>query len=449
MAYDAREGIYLPKFGNYILSGLESGQKLAANQQAMQQQGRLGALAPKIAAGDKNAINQALMIDPSGKLFEGAYKIGQPQPAFEGTSIDAQAAQTQYQRYIQSGLSPAEAKYRAINDIRTTKQTQYVDELGRVQTQTGMALPDPMAALSQAKTEDEYIKTGASVLSNTPPEQRPQVWSAVRQGMIENNYEKPEDVPEEYSQEVEDSMLQFLAPNQDQGNVQAPIAQAERAKEAAKLGQQTAKEIYDESAAASEQIDSLQQVYDVYRSGFEGGVLSPAKFNVIQGKQAVGKPLTPEEQKFASDYAQLEAMASFNVAKSIKPIFGGNISDGEREFAINLQSQPFNLPEQAAWKAAVQEAGALQKIRKAQFLDQWVKANGAPEAKNADGESFSTVFGKYVDQNPIFTPVFIAERGIPVPLGRNAEQVFDSLPIGAKFINPKDGRVLTKNKERQ
>lgn len=449
MVYDARQGLYLPQFGNAILSGLESGQKLAANREAVQQKQQLGKLAPQIAAGDKGAINQALTIDPSGKSFEGAYKMGQPQPAFEGTSIDAQAAQTQYQRYVQSGLSPAEAKYRAINDIRTTKQTQFVDELGRVQTTRGQALPDPMAALSQAKTEDEYVKTGASVLANTSPEQRPQVWSAVRQGMIDNNYEKPEDVPEEYNQEVEDSMLQFLMPNQDQGNVQAPVAQAERAKEAAKLGQHTAKEIYDEATAASEQIGGLQQVYDVYQSGFEGGVLSPAKFNVIQGKQAAGKPLTPEEQKFASDYAQLEAIASFNVAKSIKPIFGGNISDGERDFAINLQSQPFNLPEQAAWKAAVQEAGSLQKIRKAQFLDQWIKANGAPEAKNADGQSFSAAFSKYVDQNPIFTPAFIAERGVPVPLGKNAEQTFDSLPIGAKFINPKDGRVLTKSKERQ
>jgi len=79
MAYDARTGLYLPQFGAAVTGGLQAGQDLRkgalnieAARRAQEQKAALGALAPRIAAGEQAAVNQALQIDPTGAGFKGA-----------------------------------------------------------------------------------------------------------------------------------------------------------------------------------------------------------------------------------------------------------------------------------------------------------------------------------------------------------------------------------------
>lgn len=94
--------------------------------------------------GDMNALGKYAAYDPEKagnllKVYQAASGGGE---AFEGNSMDAQAANIQYRRYLKAGLSPEEAKIKAINDIRTTRQSMYVDASGRLVPQTGQPLPD-------------------------------------------------------------------------------------------------------------------------------------------------------------------------------------------------------------------------------------------------------------------------------------------------------------------
>lgn len=208
MAYDARSALYLPQFGTAVKSGLSAGQELMQKKREMEmaqaQRAALGQLAPQLMAGDQQAMTSALQAGISPNALSKISALGGSGFApFRGDSMDAQAANLQYERYIQAGYSPQDARISALNDTYTRKETTFVNPLtGLVETRTGRPLPD-VSRLASSKTEEEYLANGASILGNTPPDQKQQVYNEFRQGLVNRGYEKPEDVPERYTPEIE------------------------------------------------------------------------------------------------------------------------------------------------------------------------------------------------------------------------------------------------------
>lgn len=393
-----------------------------------------------LGSGDRQRLNEiaALDIDRATRLQQ--LQSGGTASPFKGTSRFSQLGNIAYQDKIAQGMSSRQAMREAANEASAVVGAQ-TDPRGYMVP--GMGLP------SEKPTYDTILQKMEA--AETPEEE--QLYMGQIQQMAREEGIDPDTVPEMAADGIDQYLqgrpqtppffpeTQTFA-RQDASDVMSPVAKAKRAEAAAKKGVEARATMREEATAASDQVENFKQIYDIYEGGFKGGLLAGLNFKKIELKRAAGETLNPEEQMFATNYSRIKSLSNINVAKSIKPIFGGNISDGEREFAIALQSQPMDIAEQAISKAAVQEAGALQKIRKNQAADAWEERYGAIEAKNEKGESFEAFYSKYAKKNPIMTPVFLAERGVPVPVKSKA--VFESLPIGAKYINPSDGKIYEK-----
>ena len=152
MVFDAREGLYLPQFGNAVLGGVKAGQEVRKgiledyltrkkiNQQekveGLQQQ-YLGATDD---AEKQNILGQIAVYNP--EHAKGIASIGSLGNPFEGTSIEAQKANLQYQRYRAAGYSDGDSRIRAINDAASTNAQHWTDAGGNRVTLGGIPLPD-------------------------------------------------------------------------------------------------------------------------------------------------------------------------------------------------------------------------------------------------------------------------------------------------------------------
>lgn len=213
--YDASRRAALPQFGKAITSGLQTGQKLrqgvlaeqAAKQQA-QQQGQQRAALGDYLGGEEG---QMATLGVPMQDITAASQFGSPLAQFKGSSLDIHALNEQTRYNIENlGMNQPDARRKAINDIRTTKQTSFIDPYtGTVQTRTGLALPDA-TSLREAKNEEDYMRAGIDYLAATPPDQKQEAWDKFASGIVDNKYEKREDVPTEYSPEYEDKMKEGL-----------------------------------------------------------------------------------------------------------------------------------------------------------------------------------------------------------------------------------------------
>lgn len=121
-------------FAQAILGGVQAGQQLRAGaleeyatRNKLQQQGQLQQLQQKYlgATDDKEKqglLQQMAVYNP--EHAKGIASIGMlGVNPFEGNSMEAQAANIQYQRRLAAGEDPSSAKLNAINDVRTTNVT--------------------------------------------------------------------------------------------------------------------------------------------------------------------------------------------------------------------------------------------------------------------------------------------------------------------------------------
>lgn len=206
-------------------------------------------------------------------------------------------------------------------------------------------------------------------------------------------------------------------------------------------------QIQTDAANAAKNLDGYKNVYSIFNSGFKGGATAPYSYAALQTKQAAGIPLTPEEQQYANDYTTLKKMSDIGTGSNIKDMFQ-RVTNFELGFAKNLQAQPNDMPTSAVITAAIREAADRQKMLKNDLKDQWVNQYGSLASKSPSGQDFSSALTQQLDNHPLLTPSFMAERGVTVPIrpfGKmTSEDVMKSLPIGATFINPKDGQKYTK-----
>lgn len=451
--------------GNYY-KGQSDQQSFEADKQKIERENLLQNLSKEYLAGnngDSNILSKIAAIDPA--KANALQKYNSPSALIGGDSLDNQQANARAQQYMAAGKSPEEATRLAIADIQQSKQTFGTDVEGNVTAVPSRApLPDIGALVKNATDEQlqSLIKVNnyAEEIKSAPADKKEEAY-AKQLSLAEKNGEDVSGFPKTYAEgkdEIE-QILEFgsFAEKEfeerknavgERGAADIPKAKVKRAEEEAALGAKLQDEIQKEGIDAAASLEGFQKVYDIYNSGFDGGMSAPLKFKAIEAQVALGKELSAEDRLFSQQYSTLKSMADFQVAKSIKVIFGGNISDGEREFAINLQSQPYNIPEMAVAKAAVQEAGALQRLRKNDYAAAWKSKHGGLEKQNDKGESFASFYAKFTKENPIMTPAFIASKGVPVAITKfnnmSVEDVFESLPIGAKFYNPADGRLLTK-----
>lgn len=200
---------------NYALSGLKTGMQMrkgalaeqAAKQQAQQQQQQQAALGDYLGGREGELAGLGVPM----KDISAASQFGSPSAQFKGSSLDIHALNEQTRYNIEElGMNQSDARRKAINDIRTTKQTSFIDPYtGTVQTRTGLALPDS-APLREAKSEEDYMRAGLNYLESVPPEQKQEAWAEFVNGMVNKKYEKREDVPEEYRPEYEAQMKEGL-----------------------------------------------------------------------------------------------------------------------------------------------------------------------------------------------------------------------------------------------
>lgn len=373
---------------------------------------------------------------------------------YSGDGFQNQLANVQMRAYIEAGYDPNEAARLAGSDVMKMKKEVYTDAMGNTRMVQSDALPEI------APREMELI----TEVATAPEKDRPAVYKrnlklAKDEGMDTSGF------PEELTPEWSNAILELYGTQKEQAAASAsgiggpvnltrsdgssvdnsvinsPKVKVAGAEETAKRSAIKIDEWKQEATAAADTLEDHRRVYEVYKSGFKGGPLAGFDMAKIKAKTQLGTPLTQEEQEYANNYSILESTAKINVAKTIKPIFGGNISDGERNFATDLQAAPLDIREQAIAKAAVQEAGALQKIRKVEMLDEWIQVYGSPDAKDRQGRSFDRFYSNFVDQNPILTSEFMSERGAVVPV-KTVKQA-EELKAGTRFIAP-DGKIRVK-----
>ncbi len=168
--YDARQGVQKPQLNDIDMFGaVQKGQVMRKgiledylarkkDEQAtqVQQLGQQYATAEPeqraMLSGQMNAINPEYT-----KTFLGNQNVGVN--PFEGTSMEAQKANLQYQRYKAAGYSDSEARINAINDAAATGASFYNDALGNRVTQGGIPLPNvggsPVLSGNQAPTSPQ------------------------------------------------------------------------------------------------------------------------------------------------------------------------------------------------------------------------------------------------------------------------------------------------------
>lgn len=128
MAYDINTGIQPINFSGALQQGLQSGQQFSEGLLKQRQQGQLNDLQQQYMSApetDKRGLLQKIaVLNPEhAKGILAVSQAANGSSAFEGTSMEAQRANIQYQRYIAAGLSPNEARLRASNDVAATSMT--------------------------------------------------------------------------------------------------------------------------------------------------------------------------------------------------------------------------------------------------------------------------------------------------------------------------------------
>lgn len=151
--YNAVQNQQLYDAGAAVLGGIQSGQNIRKGiledyqtRKKIEQQGKIEGLQQQYlgAADDKEkqAILQKMAVY-NPEHAKGIAAIGQlGVNPFEGTSMEAQKANLQYQRYIAAGYPSGEARIKAINDAASTSAQYYTDPLGNRVTLGGIPLPD-------------------------------------------------------------------------------------------------------------------------------------------------------------------------------------------------------------------------------------------------------------------------------------------------------------------
>ncbi len=239
-----------------------------------------------------------------------------------------------------------------------------------------------------------------------------------------------------------------VIPNPQNAAINSPVGQKAltEARATGAVADENAIQKDAESAGAS--AGMYQNIYSIYKGGFTGGAFSTAKVDAIKAKQALKQELSPQELQYSDDYTTLKNMADMGILEHLKEWFPGRVSNFDVSYAKNTMAQAGDMPNTAIVKAAIREASDQEKIQKNQFKDQWNQQYGSLAAKSPSGQSFSDAFQNQLNNHPIMTPAYFAQRGVAVPIRQfgqmSPQEVADSLPSGSRYINPSDNKIYIK-----
>ncbi len=379
MGFDAREGLYLPRFGDAMSQGLQSGQNIRkgilenylaekgiAKQNKVEdlQQQYLGATNDT----DKRAIlGQMAVYNP--EHAKGIAAIGQlGVNPFEGTSMEAQAANIQYQRLRAAGVPDAAARLQAINDVRTTNVQSYTDAMGNRVTQGGIPLPDiggrqpnqpmlgnitptanqPMLGgmqptgtpttsimdnIAQASPEEKAFTTQFTAL---PPEQRAAFYK-------EQAVNHP-DLPEELTPDLEEQLLDIgaalnegdaILPQIDrtvtQSDLDSPAARKTRLDQKlakSDLQSPTKNKIEEKLLNSGESLSRIKSIQSSFKPEYLqlGSRVGAAASSM---KDFLGTKLSPEEAQQLSDFTGFKRASVDNMNKLLNELSGAAVSPTE------------------------------------------------------------------------------------------------------------------------
>jgi hypothetical protein len=373
---------------------------------------------------------------------------------FAGTGFQAQMANMQARQYIQQGYSPQEARYMAGRDIMNSTPRYTTDPAtGATIMIPNNPLPNVGGSMAQPPTQPPIQQSNISAPPASPVAQgafagaltggrqvvgtgdyladmgvtqpmmpsAPQVISGAPQPPI------PQAMPQEtpvIDRSVGESKL-------------TPIQRAERDKTQASLNTKQFEEIQTSAQSAPDMKNSAINALSIMDSGFNSGYAADAKAKYLNLK---GGGATPEEQKFASDYGQMERYLGKAMMENLKN-FTGSISEGERKASSALAGSTSTAPEILRAKIMLDYVGAESIQRKADFAAKWQAENGTLGMPNHQGESFNQAFAKYVNSNPIITPELAKQFGTYYYVKSTKEA--DSLPYGTKVLNLETGQTGT------
>lgn len=144
--YNINQDIRPVNFAGALQSGLQAGQQFSEGLLKQRQMQKVAALQDQYvntpdAATKQGLLQQIAVYNPEHAKGMLAISNAGINP-FEGNSMEAQAANIQYQRRLAAGEDPGTARLNAINDVRTTNVQQYTDAMGNRVSIGGIPLPD-------------------------------------------------------------------------------------------------------------------------------------------------------------------------------------------------------------------------------------------------------------------------------------------------------------------
>lgn len=169
LGYDVNKDVSQQPVALNIMDNLQAGQNFSEGLLKQRQQQKVADLQNQYSNAPDDAsrlglLKQIAVYNP--EHAKGMLAVSQSGiNPFEGTSIEAQKANLQYQRYIAAGVAPGEAKLKAINDAASTSAQYYTDVGGNRVTVGGQPLPD-VGALGGGQAQPN---TGGTL---TPPTNR-------------------------------------------------------------------------------------------------------------------------------------------------------------------------------------------------------------------------------------------------------------------------------------
>lgn len=352
--------------------------------------------------------------------------------AFEGTGMSAQVANMQAQRYIQQGLSPQEAFYRAGRDVMqsvpVTTQDPATGALVTMQRN-----PIPFVGGGAGVVETPLVEPGQTVQPPINPAMRPS-------NDFERNLMNP--VPPQMG---EASFLDIIAPQSGEISTTlaatnqnlTPIEQRTKSIKETEQAVDRMKLLNEEASAASGVVSQAEQALNVLNSGFPGGARSEllAQYYNLVGKN---NP-TPEEQKFLQDYAVLERYSgnqTLQAAQALKPL-----SNSDLDFARNMSGKPSQNPDILRTKIMLDYAINTRKTQKAELASQWEAQYGSLAKRDPSGASFDD----FVKQNlggPLITPDLAARFGGMFYVNGIDELEAMNMPPGTKAFDLKTKKML-------
>ncbi len=370
-----------------ILGGIESGQNIRAKQYALGQtaqmqglqQAYLGATDDK----QKQGILQQMAVY-SPEHAKGIASISQlGVNPFEGTSMEAQKANLQYQRYIAAGYPAGEARIKAINDAASVNAQYYTDPMGNRVTMGGIPLPDvgqmggqapaaqpmlggnqptpqaagaqPMLGAAPIKTQDR-IESGApqqditdEMLASATPEERQfaidfaQIPVEQRKAFYTQQAAAHPDLPPELTPDVEMGLInignklstQTALPQIDRSvspsDMASPLARKERMmQEVGKetLQNPTSAKIEEKLLNSTEALSRVKSIQTSFKPEYLqlGTRLGAATSSM---KDFIGVKLSPEETAQLSDYTGFKRASVDNMNRLLNELSGAAVSPAE------------------------------------------------------------------------------------------------------------------------